>query len=434
VTSKRAGFARQRKSCGFTQESFAHALEVDRTTVQRWERGEGSPQPHIRPKLARVLKVTPSELDALLFPNVSSSKDPAVYRVAPPENGAICAEDPDYLDVGDLDEMIRREFLRLMSIAGAAISASETQVVAGEVQELAASGDIDSLDRMNSHLWQIFSLSSSKGTVYPVVREQLHELTRRLKSVKTQGAHRQLCAITGDLFQIAGEIFFDNNRYTDAAHCYTLAANASKEAGDYDLWACALTRHAFIGMYEQRFDETSPLLDAAERVARSGDDQMSTRYWVAAVRAEVFARIGDFDACNRALDEAEKVQSLSGRVHNSGWLRFDGSRLAEERGTCYVALGRPDLAEAALMDALKQPLSSRRRSGVLTDLAVLGIQRRDIDQLLTYTHSVMELAQRTHSGYISRKLQELQGNLAPLLSDHRVSHLSEQISALRPVE
>jgi hypothetical protein len=125
---------------------------------------------------------------------------------------------------------------------------------------------------------------------------------------------------------------------------------------------------------------------------------------------------------------------FSGRIHNGGWLRFDGSRLAEERGTCYVALGRPDLAEAALMDALKQPLSSRRRSGVLTDLAVLGIQRRDIDQLLTHAHAVMELAQQTHSGYIGRKLQELQSNLTPLLSDHRVSHLSEQISALSPIQ
>jgi Tfp pilus assembly protein PilF len=158
-------------------------------------------------------------------------------------------------------------------------------------------------------------------------------------------------------------------------------------------------------MYERKFNEASPLIDAAEHVAKRGDNQTSTRYWVAAVRAEVFARLGDFDACKRALDEAEEVQSLKGRIHNGGWLRFDGSRLAEERGTCYVALGRPDLAEAALTDALKQPLSSRRRSGVLVDLAVLGIQRRDIDQLLTYAHAAID-------------------------RDRRISRLSEQIATL----
>ncbi|MGP3969958.1 transcriptional regulator [Streptomyces sp. 6N223] len=336
----------------------------------------------------------------------------------------------NYLDAGDLDEMIRREFLRLISITGVLISTAEAQASTEEIQELARTEDIASFGRMNSHIWQVFSLSSSKHAVYPVVREQLNEVVQSLSRAKTQGAHRQLCGSAGDLFQIAGEIFFDSNRYTDAAHCYTLSASASKEASNFDLWACALTRHAFIGMHERKFNEVPPLLDAAAHVARRGDNQMSTRYWVAAVRAEAFARLGDFDACIRALDEAEQVRSLNGTIHNGGWLRFDSSRLAEERGTCYVALGRPDLAETALMDALEQPLSARRRGGVLTDLAVLGIQRRDIDQLLTFAHAAIELAQQTHSGYIKRKIQGLQGQLSPLLSDRRISHLSQEIAML----
>lgn len=80
---------------------------------------------------------------------------------------------------------------------------------------------------------------------------------------------------------------------------------------------------------------------------------MSTRYWVAAVRAELFARLGDFDACNRALGEAEQV------------------------------------ARAAI-----------------------------------------ELAQQTRSGYVKRKIQSLQGQLLPLLSDRRISHLSQEIAML----
>jgi hypothetical protein len=143
-----------------------------------------------------------------------------VYLSARPEN---VTAGQSYLDAGDLDEMIRREFLRLTSIAGALISTAQTQASAEEIQELASADDITSFDRMNSHLWQVFSLSSPKRAVYPVVREQLKELTQILSKVKTQGTHRRLCAIAGDLFQIAGEIFFDSNRYTDAAHCYALA-------------------------------------------------------------------------------------------------------------------------------------------------------------------------------------------------------------------
>jgi tetratricopeptide (TPR) repeat protein len=285
-------------------------------------------------------------------------------------------------------------------------------------------------ERMNAHLWQVFSLSASKRAVYPVVREQLNGLTESLKGASSHEEHKRLCAAAGNLFQIAGEIFFDSNRYTDSAHCYSLAANASKEAEEYDLWACALTRHAFIGMYERRFMDTVPLLEAAAAISRRGSSQLSTRYWVAAVQAEVFARLGDFESCRRSLDTAEQVLSLGGDVQNEGWLRFDGSRLAEERGTCYVALDRPDLAEAALTEALKSPLSSRRRSSVLIDLASLGIRRREIDRVISCTQAAIELGQRTNSGYVERKLHDLQAQLRPLLADKCVSALSQAISTL----
>lgn len=148
------------------------------------------------------------------------------------------------------------------------------------------------------------------------------------------------------------------------------------------------------------------------------------------VRAQVFAGLGDFDGCSRALDQAEAVQSLSGELHNGGWLRFDGSRLAEERGACYVELGRPDLAEAALTDALSQQISLRRRGSVLTDLALLGVQRDDPDQVLTYATAALELARHTGSGWVSTKLRGLQDQLAPLSHDRRIQSLSSQIAAL----
>ncbi|MFE2291289.1 tetratricopeptide repeat protein [Streptomyces sp. NPDC059452] len=43
-----------------------------------------------------------------------------------------------------------------------------------------------------------------------------------------------------DLFQPAGEVAFDGNRYADASASYALAASVSKDAQAYDLWACAL--------------------------------------------------------------------------------------------------------------------------------------------------------------------------------------------------
>ncbi|WP_326569461.1 hypothetical protein VSH64_48335 [Amycolatopsis rhabdoformis] len=201
-------------------------------------------------------------------------------------------------------------------------------------QLLAARAAATEYDRLNAQLWQVFSRSKSKQLALPVVRKQLGVLTAALQQRQTSAVRRQLCMAAADLFQLCGEIFFDGDQYTDAAQRYALAASASKEAAAFDLWACAMTRHAFIGVYERQFDQAAPLLEGAASIARRGDPELSTRHWVAAVQAQTHAGLGNLAACEQSLATAEEVTSLDGSVRTSGWLRFEGSRLAEERGTC----------------------------------------------------------------------------------------------------
>ncbi len=414
MASRRVHFARRRKALGYSQEAFANALGVAVSTVTRWEAGTTDPQGYIHPKLARLLKVTQEGLADLLSPEVLVPDRSAVYTAAP--------------SLGDTDDMKRRDVLGLLAVTGALIALPGSEVP--ESRPGVAASLLEMGPELNSHLWKVFGLSDSKQAVYPMVRHQLGLLAKGLGESQSETSRQKLCALVGDLYQLAGEIFFDANRYTDAAYCYTLAASASREAGDFDMWACALTRHAFVELYEQRFSAAAPILETASRVAERGDPHLSTRYWVAAVQAEVHAGLGDLDATNHALDNASKVRNLSDTLHNGGWLRFDGSRLAEERGTCYLALGRPDLAEEALIAALSQSLSMRRRGAVLAELAALGAERHDLDQTLHYTRAALELADQTGSGYIGRKLEGVRNRLAPLMADGRASALHQQISAL----
>ncbi|MCZ4122854.1 helix-turn-helix transcriptional regulator [Streptomyces sp. H39-S7] len=67
--ANRQRFAERRKASGYSQEQFASAIQVGRSTVQRWERGEVDPQPWQRPKIAKLLHVTTKELDDLLSPD-----------------------------------------------------------------------------------------------------------------------------------------------------------------------------------------------------------------------------------------------------------------------------------------------------------------------------------------------------------------------------
>ena len=429
MAPRRQRLVEYRRALGYSQESLAEAMSVDRTTVARWERGEAQPQPYIRPKLARLLQITPLELDGLLtVPKANEPPEALPQRVpAPPMR-------PEHdIEVNELDDMNRRELLRLVSVTGTLVALPTVEGAPADDSTVhgAEAFDIEQYEALNVHLWQVFSLSTSKRLVYPLVRQQLGSLTEALERSHSAASRKRLCILAGDLFQLAGEICFDSNRYTDAAHCYTLAVSASKEATAYDLWACALTRHAFIGLYERRYPDVTSMLSAASRIAANGDSSLATRYWVAAVQAEACAGLGDFTAYSRALDRAESVSALAGQITRSGWLRFDGSRLAEERGTCYISLGRPELAEVALSEALNQGISLRRRGSILSDLAMLGIQRRDMEQVVHYGGMAVELAMQTgSSGYIGRKLDGLQMELRPLLGDTRIASLNEQIGQL----
>ncbi|MFI5586343.1 helix-turn-helix transcriptional regulator [Amycolatopsis sp. NPDC051758] len=69
---RRAELISARKVAGYTQEGLAAALNVDRSTVVRWEAGDHVPLPYLWPKLASVLGRSRGELQAL----VGSSSGP----------------------------------------------------------------------------------------------------------------------------------------------------------------------------------------------------------------------------------------------------------------------------------------------------------------------------------------------------------------------
>jgi len=403
----REELVKHRKAVGLSQDQFAAAIGVDRTTVGRWERNETTPQAGFLPRMAKVLQVGQPELEQLLSPL--------------PDAPVLVASGGD---LGDLDDMIRRDFLRLLTLAG-----SMSLLPPGSGTPDDQFGDYE---KMNGHLWQVYQLARSKSAILPMVRDQLTVLSSEFSGVRSS---RRMCRLSADLFQLAGEVHFDMNRYTDAVQCYTLAMQVSREADEYDLWSCALIRHAFVYLYKRRYAEASALLAMADRAAARGDRSLSTRHWVAAVQAQAFAGLKDLDGCERAMDRADGVLTLGEGSSNGGWLRFDGSRLAEERGARYVEFGRLGLAENALVEALKQPplavgSSFRRRGSVLVDLAIVGIRRHDVEAVLTHGHESVALAQRSRSGYLARRLQGLRAELAPVAGDARFDELRQEIAAL----
>ncbi|GAA4896891.1 helix-turn-helix protein [Stackebrandtia albiflava] len=401
-----AGLARRRKAMGLTQEALAELLSVDRVSVSRWERGVTEPQPYLRADLASALRLTPAELESLLV---------AAKPLPPPERRRHPAVGPH--DEGD--HMLRRDILRLAAVTAAAIATPRSAPV-HDVR------DLDAQHAVGEHLWRAYGRTHSKAAMYPVVGDHLDAVREGLRLPQSTESFRARCRLAAGAFQLAGEILFDSSAHADAISCYTLAADAARQAGDDDLWACAMLRHALVHLVAGRPHEAEELAAAAVAVARRGDPGLTTGYWAAAVRAEALAGMGEKDACLRELDRAEEVdrRNVTG---NGGWLRFDGARIPEQRGACLMALGDHAGASDALEAAAAVAVTPRRSAAVHTDLAVLAVRAGDLDRLAGHVETVVELERHNDSGYIRHKLRSLRQRIGEPGGNRRLAWIVERL-------
>src|SRR5215470_5045626 len=88
--TKRIALIAARVAAGFTQETLAARVGVERTTVYRWESGDTSPLPMLRPGLARLLGLTNGELALAL----GEARHIATVPVQPPGGDKLRAEAP----------------------------------------------------------------------------------------------------------------------------------------------------------------------------------------------------------------------------------------------------------------------------------------------------------------------------------------------------
>lgn len=73
-----SALASRRMTAGYTQESLAERLSVERSTIARWEHGESKPQPWARRKLAEVLSVSLQQVDDLLCDSTNARAAPRI--------------------------------------------------------------------------------------------------------------------------------------------------------------------------------------------------------------------------------------------------------------------------------------------------------------------------------------------------------------------
>lgn len=405
------GWSLQRVADGIALLCVEHSGKrpgVNGDMVGEWERGVKKPSPFYQEMLCLLYGCT---ADKLLFGT------PAMPEALAGEN-----------------DMKRRELLRLLSAGGSALVLSlavDWERVGGTIARpsLLDSAVIEDLAAINGRFWSLYLNASTKSAILDGVTGQLKTLVRMLREPHTEQLHRRLCELVSDLAQLAGEVHFDRREPDLAASCYTFAAQASREARAYDLWSCALVRHAFLPLYDEQYAEALPLLKEASQLAARGDLQLPTRFWAAAVEAEAQSGSGHLADCQRALEIALGVTAIT--AVGPAWTRFEASRLPALRGACYVRLAQPDLAIPALHEALRQfEKPGRKRGMVLLDLAKAAVQGQEIDQACSYLDQVVEIVEMGSSGFLKKGIVGVRNQLQPFASAAPVRLFDQRVQTL----
>ncbi len=119
--------------------------------------------------------------------------------------------------------------------------------------------------------------------------------------------------------------------------------------------------------------EALPLLQEAQQLT-----VQSPRIAVGSQRqGEVYAHLGDSEACDAALNIARTLASQASVGEDRYATGFNPSRLAGYEGACFVRLRQPERALPALQQALAllDPQAIRRQSTLFTDIGIAHAQQ-----------------------------------------------------------
>lgn len=352
--SRRRALAQRRRVRGYSQEMFADAVGVDRTTVARWEVGDTEPQPWHRPQLARALGVSLDELNALLvMPDVGTEQQREDDRV----DHAL--RHPSTVDLTAVNELAER------------IRAVDAQY-----------------DRAPST-----SLLGPAG--------QLHgQVTYLRANTSTTQVRRALLLAEADSATFTSQLMWDVSQRRDHREPLAYleqAVEAARGAGDPAREAYAILRQSYVALYGAK----DPI-KGAELAGRAAETARGTSPSLTGLAllhvAEGRAMSGEVAACEKALAQAEGFldQATADDAATAHYTVNEWTRLA---GSCYLSLGMADRAEPILR-ATVHALAEKKKSQAIAmgNLTLALIRQRKLDEARAAMHRTIDAVELTMGG------------------------------------
>ncbi|MFJ2867113.1 helix-turn-helix transcriptional regulator [Kitasatospora sp. NPDC087314] len=319
MAPRRHQFVQRREAVGHTQESLAEAVQVDRTTVGRWESGRCTPQPWMRPKLARVLRISVDQLAELLGAAGSSSRPRATASASaftkPGREGF--QETRRIAEVVAADSAESARFLQFASASN--VDGTFLEQIDFDIVRLAA----DYVCKPVSELFHEI------GALRRVVFELLRGRQR-----PDEASHLYVQA--GRLCGLSAHVALDLGQYLAAATQSRTAWRCAELAGHDGLRAWIRSLQSLIAYWRQDYSRAAELARSGLQYPDGGT--VSTRLF--SLEARAAAALGDRSTAARAVESAHTARCDSPvAVDVPGIFTFPEAKQWAYAGTALLALG-----------------------------------------------------------------------------------------------
>ncbi len=478
---RRTGLIRARKAACFTQESLAHALNMDPTTVGHWERGRSEPLPYKRPKLAKLLQVSLAKLEELLAegtsgpstqlePRGSQESDerdetrttphgglllPVMVEGRPvlvPLDGATVAASglgsllPPALVAGDeanlpaaqaaewdaMSPLSRRSLLThgFAATALPALGLDELGRIAEAMADARRYFDGPVLDYFRR---QLAICKTDDGTLgpaktLPLVLGVVGAIEEHARDAKPN-IRRDLLRLGAEGAEFAGWLFRDVRDFGRTLYWYDRAIEWAQEANDQ-----AMTGYVLLKKSQLAFDQREPLrmLTLAQAV-QHGPWSLPKRVQAESVQQEARAEVmlgATADAVAPKLDQARQLLGARHDEASTLGAHYNDTLLTMQTAICYTEAGAPRRAVELYDESLVEDRFSPRDYGFFLSLRAgsLALAGEPDEAARTGVESAAR-ADSTSSRRTKQELVRVLEYLRPWMNRPAVTQLREAVSS-----
>jgi tetratricopeptide (TPR) repeat protein len=245
---------------------------------------------------------------------------------------------PNLLEMREVDKPRRELLQELLSIACFSLVLPPKELLNPDSWErlsaaITHSSSIDSevlddLDTITQSYWRLRANVASDSLLSGVLGH-FQTIIQLISTSQNEATCNKLYSVAGETAQIIGQMLFDMHDYANAWSYYKFSINAAQNAYNCDLESVGLGRMSFLYIYSKQAYKALPLLQKAQQLLRTFGNHIISP-WIGAIEAEVYASMGDSDACAKALERAEQITiQKTTDLYATG---FNISRLAGYKG------------------------------------------------------------------------------------------------------